>query len=165
MKRCSKCGVSKDAAEFYTDQAKKDRLSSACKACMKARTRAWRKNNPERRRAGVKCWVINNITQVRMYTRRWNEENASIKRAHCARRRALKASAPQGDPKEAAAFAEILREGICELCGSHGPIEIDHIVPLSTGGEHGWENFAGLCKSCNASKHAKPLLQHMLDLA
>lgn len=78
-------------------------------------------------------------------------------------RRALKANAPQGDSAEAATYEQILRQGICELCGVHGPLHVDHIEALSTSGEHGWENFSGLCQSCNSSKGTKPLLAHMLE--
>jgi 5-methylcytosine-specific restriction endonuclease McrA len=98
-------------------------------------------------------------------SREYARANADKRRNYESKRRALKANAPQGDPAEAAAYAEILREGICELCGAKGPIEIDHIDALSTGGEHGWENFAGLCKSCNSSKQDKSLLHHIIDLA
>ncbi len=78
------------------------------------------------------------------------------------RRRAVKCGAVQGDAQEAADYESILRQRVYELCGSRGPIEVDHIEALSTGGEHGWENFAGLCRTCNARKHDASLLIHLL---
>ena len=116
----------------------------------------------DKERAYQRQYCRDNRDAARERSRIWREKHPEMRAAAHARRRALKANAPQGDPQEAAAFAEILREGICELCGSHGPIEVDHIEALSTGGEHGSENFAGLCKSCNVSKHDKSLLTHLL---
>lgn len=43
--------------------------------------------------------------------------------------------------------------------------EIDHIVPLSVGGSHTWDNVACACRCCNAAKSAKPLGQMRLSLS
>lgn len=42
--------------------------------------------------------------------------------------------------------------------------EIDHIIPLSVGGAHTWDNVACCCRACNASKAARPLGQMRLTL-
>ncbi len=53
----------------------------------------------------------------------------------------------------------------CQLCGTPTPRrlrgstttnapELDHIVPLSRGGEHSYRNTQCLCRACNASKGA-----------
>jgi hypothetical protein len=55
---------------------------------------------------------------------------------------------------------------ICYLCGDeidvsiddhHDPmyLNIDHIVPISRGGRHTWDNVAPTHKRCNESKGAK----------
>ncbi len=124
--------------------------------------RRYRAKNPEKTRQRQRRWRKANPEKARARVRRYRERNLGKDSDRSVRRRALKANAPQGDSAEAVAYAEILREGICELCGSHGPIEIDHIIPLSTGGEHGWENFAGLCQSCNSGKKDTSLLLHLL---
>lgn len=41
---------------------------------------------------------------------------------------------------------------VCCKCGSKGRPSVDHIVPLSMGGEHEWDNLQLLCKKCNTSK-------------
>ena len=47
----------------------------------------------------------------------------------------------------------------CAMCGCEFNNEtkptIDHIVPLSRGGEHSSVNVQALCMSCNASKQSK----------
>ena len=40
-KKCSKCGLSKDESEFYTDSRRKDGLRSACKECVKVASKKW----------------------------------------------------------------------------------------------------------------------------
>ena len=56
----------------------------------------------------------------------------------------------------------------CQLCGCSSPKrlrgtyhpsapELDHIKPLSKGGEHTMENTQLLCRSCNAMKSDKPM--------
>ena len=55
----------------------------------------------------------------------------------------------------------------CQLCGIstpkrlHGSVnprapELDHIVPLSAGGEHSYRNTQCACRKCNNSKRANP---------
>lgn len=58
----------------------------------------------------------------------------------------------------------------CHLCGCSTPKrlrgknqptspEVDHIVPLSAGGGHVWDNVACACRTCNIRKSSKPLGQ------
>ncbi len=121
----------------------------------------WRERNRAMLSAKSRAWYADNRDRALARMADYRVDNLALYAGHAAKRRALKANAAQGDASESSAYADILREGICELCGSRGPIEIDHIEALSTGGEHTWENFAGLCRSCNASKHTESLLSHM----
>lgn len=58
----------------------------------------------------------------------------------------------------------------CQLCGVKTPKklrgtyedlapELDHIIPISVGGEHSYRNTQCACRRCNASKSAIPLGQ------
>jgi len=58
----------------------------------------------------------------------------------------------------------------CQLCGKKTPKakrgtysrnapELDHIMPLSLGGEHSYRNTQCLCRSCNGSKSNTPMGQ------
>lgn len=48
--------------------------------------------------------------------------------------------------------------GICHLCGTVAELDnwhLDHIVPLSRGGMHSYENVAVSHPACNLRKHTK----------
>ena len=43
----------------------------------------------------------------------------------------------------------------CKICDSIENLCIDHIIPISKGGENKIENYQTLCKSCNSIKKDK----------
>jgi hypothetical protein len=46
----------------------------------------------------------------------------------------------------------IERDGCCQKCGGKENLTIDHIVPLSLGGENSYKNVWTLCRECNLMK-------------
>ncbi len=50
----------------------------------------------------------------------------------------------------------------CAYCFRAGSLTQDHVEPLVGGGRHSVGNIVPACRSCNASKHATPLLQFLL---
>ena len=40
----------------------------------------------------------------------------------------------------------------CVACGSSGPLEVDHIVPLAFGGGHAHHNLRTLCRPCHQAR-------------
>lgn len=71
-------------------------------------------------------------------------------------------------------FRVFIRDGWrCQLCGkklkkeNRGSIkevapELDHIVPISRGGEHSYRNVQCACRRCNGEKGSKVLGQMRL---
>lgn len=58
-------------------------------------------------------------------------------------------------------FDVFKRDGfICQYCGSHPPsviLEVDHIEPVSLGGNNSPDNLITSCFNCNRGKGAQPL--------
>lgn len=47
----------------------------------------------------------------------------------------------------------------CQYCGSRNNLTIDHVTPLSRGGDWSWGNLVAACGACNSRKGAKTLKQ------
>jgi 5-methylcytosine-specific restriction endonuclease McrA len=49
----------------------------------------------------------------------------------------------------------ILFDFKCASCGCCKPLTMDHVIPLSRGGQHSITNIQPLCRKCNGQKHTK----------
>lgn len=49
---------------------------------------------------------------------------------------------------------EVLRRDrhTCQYCGSSKRLTLDHVMPLSRGGQHTWNNVVTACEKCNQRK-------------
>lgn len=43
----------------------------------------------------------------------------------------------------------------CAYCGRQGDLEVEHVVPISKGGQHHLGNIVPACHSCNSNKRSK----------
>jgi 5-methylcytosine-specific restriction endonuclease McrA len=95
------------------------------------------------------------MADVREWQRKNAEKRREISRLAAARRKARKL---QQFIEDIDMQALILRdEGYCGICGESLPgpdFHIDHIVPLSRGGEHSMRNVQLAHPSCNVRKGA-----------
>ena len=94
---------------------------------------------------------------VKAIKKRWRDNNRDAcrlqKRAWSANKRAREAGA-EGRLK---ACDVISRKATCWYCGIVGNCVMDHLVPLSRGGENSPENIVPACWACNSSKGNKLL--------
>lgn len=126
-KHCNGCGVTKSLSEFHRS---KDRIQSRCKICARAATDLWRRNNPQRFRS------------------RRTAMNAKL--------RALKRGVTAERIDRLAVYDR--ESGRCHIC--HRPVSrvrfhLEHLVPLSKGGEHTYSNVAIAHPHCNQAKAAR----------
>ena len=56
-------------------------------------------------------------------------------------------------PQDVKIAVAVRDEGLCQHCGtSAGPMQYDHVIPYSVGGDNSVENIQLLCRRCNAAK-------------
>lgn len=158
-KACTQCDEHLPKVEFYEDPKRLDGCYSWCKACFKAHCRsaydpekdaergARYRSTPEakeRDRERLRAWYAANPERAREQTRRYQ-----------ARRSAATV--------EEVSYAAILeRDGMsCHICDDEIPslnvLHFDHVIPLSKGGAHSYDNIKPSHASCNLRKGAKIL--------
>jgi 5-methylcytosine-specific restriction endonuclease McrA len=135
------------------------------------RATAWNKAHPTKKRELEKSWKSDNPTKVREGCRlhrerhpefhkkrllEWRKRNPLLVRMYCANRRGrIQANGGDITPEQVAALYET-QGGKCGACQRplNMQYQLDHVMPLSLGGEHKIENAQILCRKCNQMKHA-----------
>lgn len=61
---------------------------------------------------------------------------------------------------------EVLRRDhhSCQYCGSTKQLTLDHVIPVSKGGKHRWDNVVTACERCNQRKSDRTPLQAGMPL-
>lgn len=135
MKTCTKCGKAKTHDEFHWD--KRDGLTSRCKACQRARDRAYYAANRE---------AIAQRGRVR------RQANPHIGWESIYRQRARQ----YGFTPVVVSFTRddlITHYGdACWYCHTGAFSELDHHVPVAAGGHHTLNNCRPSCTPCNRAK-------------
>jgi hypothetical protein len=162
--RCAEC---KQANQIYKkawrasnleDRRDYDRSYGQAHATQRhARVRKHRAENPDRYRDYSRKYLEANREKYAEWNRRYakTERGRLIALADRARRRGSPFSA------EAKRYIQIIKDDPCVYCGEPST-EIDHIVPMISGGSGDWINIAPSCRSCNAAKKEKSLLAYLM---
>lgn len=183
MKRCFKCKQKKLLSEFFISSYTKDGYGNRCKECWKV----YRAENRERLLVYSKQYYLENRDY---YAKAWEKfyranRKELLKRNHqyfaslrgkaaCKRgrhkRRALLAACKIND-LSTPQIEVLLQEAPtnCPVCSkpfnNNGRKKtIDHVFPLSKGGNNTLSNVQVICLSCNSKKSNKRLLPHLESL-
>ncbi len=119
----------------------------------KARGCAYRAANYDRVNAAKKAYYRENTDRSRELNRKWREANRDKAREIGDRRRAKKRAAMV--EKVNRAVVTVRDKGICGICFlpvAPQDISLDHIIPLSKGGEHSYSNVQLAHRRCNSAK-------------
>ena len=119
----------------------------------RALSRAWRLVHPETIKATRKAYYANHREQILARNRAWRTAHPEIHTAQDWKRRAQKLRAVYLATAEHAKAIKAAYKGRCAYCGKKPQdLTIDHVIPLSKGGDHTPSNLAPACWSCNMSK-------------
>lgn len=173
-KRCPKCGLTKPIAEWSRNSSEKDGLQNWCKSCLNGYHNERRASDQEfvkRNRERIREWKSDPVNAERNrelnreLSRKWKRDNPEKNREKSRRRRAAK----KGNGVEKIDLVALFeRDGwVCHLCGESvdrdlkypdpGSASHDHVIPLSRGGTHTWNNVKLAHLGCNISKGNKIL--------
>jgi 5-methylcytosine-specific restriction endonuclease McrA len=141
QKPCTRCKAVKDFTEFNKSKVTKDSLHAWCRACVSA-------HGKSKRQKARKAKYMSE------YNKRYNVEHVDIKYNATMRRRCLQYGvAYVEDVDRMTVYGR--DEGHCRGCSKPVPfseVEIDHVIPMSRGGEHSYCNVQTLCGTCNRVK-------------
>jgi len=153
---CIKCKEWKRFSEFHRNRRTSSGFNNVCKICKNIASKARYQQQGERLRAIMaeqrRCDYEHRIAIERASRQRRKEaQRPSKNERQQVRNRLLTGSKFLVTRKE----LEALYARPCFHCGAIGASTIDHVVPLSRGGNHSIGNLMTLCGPCNASKGNK----------
>lgn len=170
MKQCKVCKKDKSEVDFHKGNR------STCKPCAIAIATQWAKDNKDRVNVKNRKWRADNIDKARDIERNYRRNNRSKERlrwdmwkennpekykasrqAWRSKRRSLEFSVSGETSREE---IQNLNSEYCNLCVYclEPATQIDHVVPLNSGGLNVIENLVPCCLKCNCSKQDTPLL-------
>lgn len=116
----------------------------------------WNRQNPEKMKDYQRAYYYRNQEARKANTTQWLKKHPDARRTYNARVRSAhyRPTAPLPPAIIESILAYYGRQ--CVYCGGDFQ-ELDHLVPLSRGGEHCVDNIAPACQSCNRSKGARPI--------
>ena len=127
-----------------------------CKECNKDYLKAWRAKHPEKNSEYGKQAYIRHPNRYKYNTRRWKlnhpEHHRRLKRVAEGARRAHKLNQFIEDVDPQVVYE--MHGGMCGVCKQfiEDDFHVDHVIPLSKGGMHGYVNVQPAHPSCNLRK-------------
>lgn len=170
---CLQCEQRLPISEFHKDKTATGGRRSKCKSCRIDLVKNWYQDNKERqsgrekkrRRANVEKYAEKEA--LRYVKDREKRIGLATEHSHRRKARKLKTVIERGISKHALKKKFGTKCYYCkkEMDFSVGVgrkfnqdmATIEHLIPLSRGGEHTWENTVLACRHCNLSKNAKSI--------
>jgi len=120
----------------------------------------WQTNNPEKAKEVAEKSRKKHPENQRRATKKWRlahpERHAEFQRNRNARKRGATGTITRQEFQDLC----IQYDFRCLRCGANGKrpdveLTIDHVIPITKGGENSIGNAQPLCRSCNSSKHTQ----------
>ncbi|MDP9276410.1 MAG: HNH endonuclease [Chloroflexota bacterium] len=114
--------------------------------------RRWRRRHPDKHNAAGRDYYARHKERLAPYFAAYIRAHRELRQAISARRRSRELAA-EGDYTTEEWMALLKAHGFrCTYCGTDGPLEPDHRVPLARGGTNYIENILPACRRCNTRK-------------
>lgn len=172
LRVCTACGSALPLDAFHRDKRSPDGLRRQCKACRSARVRDWYAANQERQRDRQRERREKWADRIRRQDAERYERNRDerIERATAGvhlRRTRLFAAGHDSSVTRAnlrKQYGDACFYCGCEMTFARTPrgtkrppnlATLEHVVPVSRGGSHTWDNVVLACLRCNFSKGAR----------
>lgn len=157
---CIKCKIVKPFAQFHKNKRTFEGVHNVCKICHNAASKKRYQAQGEKLRGQMATQRANNYEHRLEIERASRKKNKEAQRplknmAQTVRNRIISGSKNVILAKEIAK----LYKNPCFMCGTSEKPCIDHIIPLSRGGNHSIGNLMTLCRRCNTSKGKKLLVE------
>lgn len=110
----------------------------------------------EAKAASDREWQRRNRDRVAARNSRWKRANPATVVAQSNRRRSKTVGSYTAEEWSAIPFNDR-----CSYCGGVGQMQVEHVVPISSGGSNTIENIVPACRSCNGSKGNKSLVFYL----
>lgn len=151
MKMCTRCKVNKPLFEFSQDKRASDGAQTRCRECARVIAKERRLANPETHRAGVRKstqkhyaaklarntrYRRENPDKVSEWKRKDRQKNKARVLACNAMRRSQHAGETSSQVRQLYALRDFYR-----AMSLGEEFHVDHVVPLSKGGKHVFENL------------------------
>jgi 5-methylcytosine-specific restriction endonuclease McrA len=159
MKTCRRCHQLKSLDQFRRVKRNKNRPHSWCMPCCSLyRREQWKKSysteefRVKHRESSAK-WKRDNPDRLMD----WHRRNWTKVLLYGSKRRALIRGLQQIDFTHKQWLDMIEKTGgRCVYCGQVKKLTVDHVIPISKGGQHTKSNIVPACQSCNSRKKDGP---------
>lgn len=171
---CNRCGVPKPLAAFGRSSRTPTKARQPCKECrVKQQTIYYKANKSAVQRYKLQYRALH-LEHIQAKNSHYSQTHREERRAYFRKfpdiarnnariRRARKRNAPYVEKVELQVVYE-RDKAICTLCHMkvvRSAASIDHVIPLSKGGEHSYRNCVLAHRRCNSSKGNRPVPQQM----
>jgi len=153
-RQCTKCGVTKPLSDF---SLRRSGYHTICKSCKVEYSRQWVERNKERSQHYRAEYRATNREKYKQYFRLHHMAHPEKQRARNQKRKAILRNIKGSFTGEELKSLFARQKGKCAVCkmSIKQKYHIDHVVPISRGGDNYICNIQLLCPSCNLSKHNK----------
>ena len=130
------------------------------------KTRRYKMENKDKTLSALRRWRRTNKEAVKQYNAEWRRNNPAAASVHANNRRARVRNVGGFITKKDVADLLESQRGRCTYCSKKvgDNFHVDHIIPVSKGGQNSKGNIQICCPTCNQRKHAKDPIDFAQEL-